>query len=430
MSIKINPERLKKIGSNPVWVLTAAFGTYFCMYGFRKPYTAATYVDQNFLSINYKVLLIISQTLGYVIAKWFGIKFVSEIKPQHRIRAILGLIGFAELMLLLFAMIPRPWNTICIFLNGLPLGVIFGLVLGFLEGRKTSEFLIAGLCASFIVSDGVSKSVGAILLGYNVAENWMPFIAGLIFLVPMLFFILMLACIPAPTIADVEQRAVREPMTGEQRWGFFYKYMPGLLGIIVVYLFVTLLRSVRADFAVEIWTGLGYKRTPDVFTRSELYVSLGAILITSLAVLIKDHYNAFRFSLVSALTGFVLILLAIQFLNHGIDTFTFMVLIGLGVYLPYVAIHAIVFERLISITREPANVGFLMYIVDSVGYTGYIGLMLFKYLTSSEGAILPLFIKICLYMSALGVLLITFCLLYFKIKLKDNVRKIPSISAG
>ena len=48
-----------------------------------------------------------------------------------------------------------------------------------------------------------------------------------------------------------------------------------------------------------------------------------------------------------------------------------MVLMGLGLYLPYVAIHTTVFERLIAMTRERGNLGFLMYLADAVGYLGY-----------------------------------------------------------
>ena len=42
----------------------------------------------------------------------------------------------------------RPWNVAALFLNGLPLGLIWGLVFGFMEGRRTSEVLGAILCAS------------------------------------------------------------------------------------------------------------------------------------------------------------------------------------------------------------------------------------------------------------------------------------------
>jgi hypothetical protein len=121
------------------------------MYGFRKSYAAATYSAESLFGIDYKFLLIISQTLGYVIAKWAGIKIVSEIKRVQRIKAILILIGFAELMLLLFGLVQHPWDILYLLLNGMSLGVIFGLVIGFLEGRRNTEFLMAGLCASFIV---------------------------------------------------------------------------------------------------------------------------------------------------------------------------------------------------------------------------------------------------------------------------------------
>ncbi|WP_052496158.1 DUF5690 family protein [Pedobacter lusitanus] len=413
--------KFNRIFAHPLWALVAAFGTYFCMYGFRKPYTAATYQGFSFFDLDFKSLLIISQTLGYVMAKWVGIKFVSEIKPAYRIRAILILIGFAECMLLLFGSVPAPWNVIFLFLNGLPLGVIFGLVLGFVEGRKHTEFLVAGLCASFIVSDGVSKSIGTFLLDHGLNELWMPFFAGLIFLVPTLLFIGMLACIPAPNQLDIQERSERPPMTGKDRWGFFNKYAPGIIGIVLVYLFTTLLRSLRADFAVEIWTGLGYHQTPELFTQSELLVSFGVLLIIGLVAFITRHKSAFYLSLFISLTGLIILIMAVYgLINGNIEAFTAMVLIGLGVYLPYVAIHAIVFERLIAITREKANVGFLMYIADSVGYTGYIILMLARYLSPDSASILSIFLKASTGMAGIGILLTVSCYFYFKYKLKNE----------
>ncbi len=421
---------IQKWSLSPAWALIAAFGTYFCMYGFRKPYTAATYSGLFFRGIDYKFLLIIAQTTGYVMAKWVGIKIVSEIKPAQRVKALLGLIGFAELMLLLFGFIPQPWNMLCLLLNGLCLGVVFGLVLGFLEGKRNTEALIAGLCASFIVSDGVSKSVGKMLLDAGVRESWMPFLAGLVFLVPTLVFITMLSRVPPPSTADIVSRSERTPMKARARWDFFMKYAPGLSGITMIYLFVTLLRSVRADFAPELWRDLGYRQTPALFTQSELLVSFGVVVINGLAVLILNHYKAFRFSLYTCLGGFVILLFAVWGLQHEQGTFPFMVLLGLGVYIPYVAIHTTIFERLIAITKERANIGFLMYIVDSVGYTGYIILMLFRYVMPPGESILSLFLRACIYLGISGGLIVLCCNWYFKMKLKDNERHITQLSGG
>ena len=176
------------------YCIIAAFGTYFCMYAFRKPFTAATYDDLSIFGIGLKTALIAAQVSGYTLSKFLGIKFVSEMAPTRRAIAIIGLILVAELALILFALTPAPWNIFWLFLNGLPLGMIFGLVLGFLEGRKTSEALAAGLCASFILSSGFVKSVGRILIEkYHVDIFWMPFLTGLIFLLPLLGFVWMLA---------------------------------------------------------------------------------------------------------------------------------------------------------------------------------------------------------------------------------------------
>jgi membrane protein YdbS with pleckstrin-like domain len=71
--------------------------------------------------------------------------------------------------------------------------MVFGLVLGFLEGRRLTEALSAGLCASFIVADGVVKSVGSQLLVLGVSEFWMPVATGAVFALPLVVFVWMLS---------------------------------------------------------------------------------------------------------------------------------------------------------------------------------------------------------------------------------------------
>ena len=57
----------------------AAFITYCSMYAFRKPFAAATFDGLHFLGMDYKVLLIITQAIGYTASKFIGIKVVSEL---------------------------------------------------------------------------------------------------------------------------------------------------------------------------------------------------------------------------------------------------------------------------------------------------------------------------------------------------------------
>ena len=424
------PRRIQELVRTPSWALIAAFGTYFCTYGYRKPFTAATYQGDFLWGMDYKYLLVIFQTLGYVVSKWAGIKIVSEINPARRIRVLIGLIGFAEGMLLAFALVPKPWNLICLFLNGLPLGIVFGLILGFLEGRRKSEALIGGLCASFIVSDGFSKSVGAQILQMGVTERWMPFVAGIVFLLPLLLFVAMLSRIPPPSKADIDARASRYPMKAHDRKSLFLKFGPGITGIIIIHLLVTLLRSIRADFAPEIWEGLGYPRTPAVFTQSELLVSAGVVIVNGLVIYIMNHKKAFRISLVTCLFGFILILISVWLLPFGMGKFLFMVMVGLGLYLPYVAVHTTIFERLIAITRDRANIGFFMYVVDSVGYTGYVILLLFRNVFPEKTSFLVMFTRACLIAGFVGGGTILFCLIYFTITQKKYGLYSRTLSPG
>src|SRR5262249_42070196 len=130
-----------------MWAVVAAFGTYFCMYAFRKPFTAAIFSQPAVLGLTLKTLLVTSQVAGYMVSKFIGIKVIAEMPPEGRARGIVVLVGAAEVALLFFGLIPPPWNAVCLFFNGLALGMVFGLVLGFLEGRQLTEALTAGLCA-------------------------------------------------------------------------------------------------------------------------------------------------------------------------------------------------------------------------------------------------------------------------------------------
>jgi hypothetical protein len=195
----------------------AAFGTYFAMYAFRKPFAAGTYAGEPWFGLDQKTLLVTAQVLGYTVSKFVGIAVIAQMPPHRRALALLLLIGGAELALLGFGLVPAPWNALFLFLNGLPLGMVFGLVLGFLEGRQHTEAMTAGLCVSFILADGATKSVGAWLLARGVPEPWMPFTAGLLFVVPLIACVAVLRRVPPPSAADVASRAPRTPTVQRSR---------------------------------------------------------------------------------------------------------------------------------------------------------------------------------------------------------------------
>ncbi len=397
-----------------VWAVAAAFGAYFCMYGFRKPFAVATYDEWSLLGIGLKPALVASQTAGYALSKFIGIKVISETPPHRRAIGVLLLVLLAEAALILFGLIPAPWNIACLFLNGLPLGMVFGLVLGFLEGRRLTEALTAGLCASFILADGVVKSVGAGLLQWGVSQFWMPAAAGLVFLGPLAFFVWMLTRVAPPTQLDVAHRSLRQTMNRQERWAMFRRYRFGLTLLLTIYLVITIVRSIRSDFATEIWRGLGAPAAPSTFTTSEMWVSLGVTIVTGAVAWIVSNRRAFFAALLICAAGFSLLIGALTAWRfEAISPFAFMVVAGLGVYLPYVVMHTTIFERLLAMTRDVGTIGFLMYLADAVGYLGFVSVMLFSGRVNVVGKEATLYLGVCWTATIISIVCLIGAWIYF-----------------
>lgn len=393
------------------WAITAAFGTYFCFYAFRKPFAVATYAEMTAWGVSYKTLAVTVQMLGYLASKFIGIRFIAEMPSRHRASAILIFLAAAELALLGYACIPYPYNVICLFFNGLPLGMIFGLVLGYLEGRRSSELLAAGLCASFISADGVVKATGALVLQSGISDFWMPCITGLLFTPPLLIFVTMLSRIPPPDLEDEQHRSPRVPMTRGDRWLFLRRHAVIMGCLVFLHLGITILRTMRSDFAPEIWRGMGSEPRADQFASTELLAGAVAVVVIGLSVLIRDNHRAFLAALATSAAGLCLVLAAFPLQSAaGVSPFGFMVLVGLGLYLPYVAAHTTLFERLIALTRDRANVGFTLYVADAIGYVGYVAVLLGREYLATQGNMLGFFRACSLSISSLALVSLLVCM--------------------
>ena len=382
------------------YCIAAAFGTYFCMYAFRKPWSAATFEGQQLLGLGLKEVLVASQLVGYTASKFIGLRFVSALDPARRARVLLALIAAAELALLGFALAPVPLAPLFLVLNGLPLGMVFGLVLGFLEGRRMTEALTAGLCASFIFASGAVKSVGrGLIVEHGVGERWMPFATGALFAPLLLLCVWMLTRIPPPTEEDERDRHERVPMDAAARRRVFRTHRVVLLSLCVVYALITVVRTIRDDFAVELWAELGVSDRPSIFARSELAVMVLVTLLNGAAFLIRDHGRAFRIAVLTVPAGFALVIGSVLAQRAGsFGAFPFMVAVGFGMYVPYVAFHTTVFERFLASVRERGNLSYPLYLADSAGYLAAL-LLLFGRggiePVAERARYLPLFTNLC-----------------------------------
>lgn len=227
-------------GALAVWCMLASFGTYACMYGFRKPFTAATYGGTEW-GDSLKIWYVTAQVLGYTVSKFVGIKVVAEMPRGRRAKALLGLVGAAQIALLAFAL-------------------------------------------TFLIKDN--------------------------------------------------------------RQGFFCGLWIGVAGLAL------------GVAAVAAWQA------------------------------------------------------------GWLQPFPFKVVLGVGLYLPYVAVHTVIFERLIALTREKGNIGYLMYLADSAGYLGFVGLMFGKGFLHTGKDFLPFFL-------ALSLIILLGALLCFGVALLVYRRRFP-----
>lgn len=393
----------------------AAFGLYTCVYAFRKTFAAATFDDLTYLGITYKVWLVTFQVVGYALSKFIGIKVIAELKAHKRSVGILLMVGIAGLSWLLFGLTPAPYNILFLFTNGLPLGMVWGMVFGFLEGRRTTEVLGAALSVSFIFSAGLCRSVGAyIMLHWGVSEAWMPFVASCLFFPPLLFFLWLIDKVPPPTAEDEALRTRRQPMDAAQRKNFVTTFLPGIILFVIAYMMLTAFRDFRDNFSAEVWKALGYGNSPGIFTRTEIPVSISVLIIMGSIMLIRNNKTALMVNHFIIAAGMVLI---------GVSTFLFekgmispplwQILIGLGLYLGYVPFNSIFFDRLIAAFRYIGTVGFIMYVADSFGYLGSVSVLFYKEFGQADLSWLQFFISGGYVLSVTGTVLITGSMIYF-----------------
>ncbi|WP_241127053.1 DUF5690 family protein [Novosphingobium terrae] len=405
-----------------------AFGVYFAMYAFRKPFTVADFDGLSVLGMDYKIALVIAQVVGYALAKMVGVKIISELPAHRRVLGILAQIALAEAALVLFALIPAPWNVACLFLDGLALGMIWGMVFAFVEGRRQSELIAAILCASFILSSGTVKAVGEWVLLRGISPFWMPAATGALFAPLLLVCLYGLSILPEPDARDIAERIERKPMNRAARAQLWSHYAVGLSSLILLYVMLTALRDFRDNFSAEIWREVGHGGQADIFAWSEIPVSMVVLAALGALMVFKDNRKAVAANMV--LIGLGLVMAggaSLGFAAHLIGAVAWMILLGAGLYLAYTPFNGILFDRLVASGGTPGNAGFMIYLADAFGYGGSILLLLARNLPGFHLDWTHFLIEISLATSGLGLALLIFAWSWFDRRLSQSDQAVPAL---
>jgi hypothetical protein len=402
----------------------AGFAAYFCAYAFRKPFLAAEYAGLPPLlpGLETKTVFVLSQVIGYATSKYLGVKVCSETSRARLAWMLVGLIAVAESALVAFALLPTALKPFAMLLNGLALGMVWGHVVRYLEGRRASDMLLAALCSSFVVSSGVVKDVGRSLVDRGLEQFWMPAATGALFLVPFLVAVLLLHHLPAPDATDEAERSRRQPMNAVLRRRFFGEYVIGLTLLLGVYLVATAFRDFRDNYGIEMLGELGYRDVTGAFTRMELPVAISVLCALAALRWVRDSRRALAVTFGLMFAGALIVGSVTAFLDAGaLSGMTWLTLAGLGAYLTYIPYNAVLFDRLWATTGAAGTAVFCIYLADAVGYGGSLAVQLGKDVFAADASRLDYFRHLSYTLSAAGAVGVAASAVYF-LRLKHAIR--------
>lgn len=358
-----------------LWAGGAALLSYSLVYALRKPYTAASFEGLTFMGSDYKVAVTTIQILGYVIAKFFGIKIISELKKENRFRFFVGSAILAELALVGFGLLEAPYNVAAMFVNGLSLGCMWGVIFSFIEGRKVTDILASLLGVSMVFSSGVAKSFGLFAMNeMQIDQFWMPAVIGG-FALPLLVFMgYMLKRLPQPTAEDIALRNEQVVLDGKGRVALFRKYAPILTLLFIGNFMLLVLRDIKEDFLVNILDMSN--QSSWLFARIDTIVTLIILGIFALFAFFRSNIRALLWLMTLVIAG-CLTMTYVSFHYETLDLkpVTWLFIQNLSLYIAYLTFQTIFFDRFIACFRIKGNVGFFIALIDFIGYLGTVTLL-------------------------------------------------------
>lgn len=414
----------RKLESSSVYWLAAyacifIFLIYTCAYAYRKPFTAGIYEGEKLCGIDVKILYVLAEIIGYAISKFIGVRLLPGLKPSQRPYYIIGLLSFSEIALFGFAIFPIPLKIVSIFFSGLPLGMIWGIIFGYIEGRRISEVLNVGLSVALIISSGLVKTFGQGVMDiFQISEYWMPVVTGALCFPFMVFCVWMLNQIPPPSQRDIQMRTKRAPMDKGERKLFLARFFWGIATLILFYGALTVFRELRDSFAADLWKELGIKGA-FIFTKTEIPIAFLVLLMMFFLVFVRNNRIALNIIYVISVVGSVIMIGATWLYVSGmLSPVWWMTLSGLGMYMGYIPFTYLI-ERLIASLQVVSTAIFIIYLADSFGYLGTTGVFLMKNMLSFDISWSSMLIYTSFIVGVISLITIVVIYKYFRRQLNN-----------
>lgn len=174
-------------------------------------------------------------------------------------------------------------------------------------------------------------------------------------------------------------RVERVTLDKQQRWNLFRSFAPVLTMLFFANLFLTVLQDVKEDFLVKIVDVNAAGFSSWIFAKVDGVVTLIILAVFASLALIKSHMKVLSILLALVIAGaFTLSFVAFNYDALQLSPLVWLFIQSLCLYFSYLSFQTIFFDRFIACFRIRGNVGFFIAMIDSIGYTGTVLVLLFK----------------------------------------------------
>ncbi len=361
-------------------------------------------------------------TLGFGAAKLPAMRLVSS--PAFY-RARLSLIFALQLASMLavgagvacFARRPQLLVA-CVFVSSFLSSFLFGAILTYLEGRETTELLLAITQAGLIVAGSASRGLAAAVVAHTpLPARLMPLAIGLLACPLSMALVAATHRAPPPSPADIALRSSRAPLSPARQLRFLRAYCPGIATLFGAYAVMVALRAYRDFYSQQIFSAaLGGARPPSYFYLVDLPAAFVSCAVLAAHARFRDSRAALTSFLVLIAAGVALAAAAtLAFHARLLGALSWQLLYSALFYLAFALIGAPAFDRLIAATRTDGTCTFLVFANDLAGYVGTVALLLYQSLgpLSAADDALRLFFRLVYAAAPLVVALLAASLAYW-----------------
>jgi hypothetical protein len=208
-------------------------------------------------------------------------------------------------------------------------------------------------------------------------------------------------------------------MNGSDRWNYFKEFWPGIILMTLYYMLLQSYIDFCGSFVVELFAAFGYTETPHIYTTTQVIIGFAVLIPVILFMLIKNpfwNFNAFH--LLFIVSQFILLIAIVIYDSGELPGWPFLIISGICVDLSYIPFNGVVFDVMLALFKFKANAQFLMYLVDSCGYTTSIALLFVRNFASPDLSWLEFFVILSYVVAIVGGVLMILSAIYYFYKYK------------